>query len=180
MTACVALFRGINVGGNRIVPVKELKSLHEALGFRDVVTYIQSGNVVFFSDETDPAQLASQIEESFAQKFGFRSQVTVRTAAGLEEAITNNPFQNSPEKESNRVLVVFLATRPQSSSLEDLKQSYNGPEEIYLIGQELFVYYPDGMGRSKLTLPLIEKKLKTVGTGRNWNTVLRLKEMMQR
>jgi uncharacterized protein (DUF1697 family) len=180
MTACVSLFRGINVGGNRTVPMTELKSLHEALGFKDVVTYIQSGNVVFSSDETDPAQIASQIEESFAQNFGFRSQVIVRTAAELEETIANNPFQNSPEKEPKAVLIVFLATRPESSALEDLKNSYNGPEEMYLIGQELFVYYSDGMGRSKLTLPLIEKKLKTVGTGRNWNTVLRLREMMQR
>ena len=180
MTPCVSLFRGINVGGNRIVPMNELKTLHEALGFRDVVTYIQSGNVVFSSDETDPAQLASQIEENFAQKFGFRSQVIVRTLVELEETIVNNPFQNSPEKESKWVLVLFLATRPQSSALEDLKNSYSGPEEMYLIGQELFVYYPDGVGRSKLTLPLIEKKLKTAGTGRNWNTVLRLRDMMQR
>ena len=156
----------------------ELKSLHEALGFRDVVTYIQSGNVVFSSDETDPVQMASEIEESFAQKFGFRSQVIVRTTAGLAEAIANNPFQNSPEKEAKAVLVVFLAARPESWALEDLKRSYNGPEEMYLIGQELFIYYSEGMGRSKLTLPLIEKKLKAAGTGRNWNTVLRLKKMM--
>lgn len=179
MTACVSLFRGINVGGNNIVPMKELKSLHESLGFRDVVTYIQSGNVVFTSHETDPAQITRQIEESFAQKFGFRSQVIVRTLAELEEAITNNPFQNQPEKETNRVLALFLTTRPESSALEDLKKSYNGPEAMYLIGQELFVYYPDGQGRSKLTLPLIEKKLKTTGTGRNWNTVLKLREMMK-
>jgi len=179
LTACVSLFRGINVGGNRIVPMKELKSLHEALGFRDVVTYIQSGNVVFSSDKTDPAQLASQIEESFAQKFGFRSQVIVRTSTELEETIANNPFQNSPEKEPNRILVLFLATRSESGALEDLKKPYNGPEEMYLIGQELFIYYPEGMGRSKLTLPLIEKKLNTAGTGRNWNTVLRLNEMMR-
>jgi uncharacterized protein (DUF1697 family) len=160
--------------------MNELKSLHEALGFRDVVTYIQSGNVVFTGDEADPAQLSKLIQESFAQKFGFRSQVIVRTSAELEETIANNPFQNSPEKEPNRVLVVFLATRPESSTLEDLKKSYSGHEEMYLTGQELFVYYLDGMGRSKLTLPLIEKKLKTVGTGRNWNTVLQLQKMMLR
>ena len=117
LTACVSLFRGINVGGNHIVPMSELKSLHEALGFRDVVTYIQSGNVVFSSDEADPAQIANQIEENFAQKFGFRSQVIVRTLAELKEAITNNPFQNPPEKESKSVLVLFLATRPESSAL---------------------------------------------------------------
>ena len=178
MTTCMSLFRGINVGGNRIVPMSELKSLHQALGFKDVVTYIQSGNVVFSSDETNPAQLARQIEESFAQKFGFQSQVMVRTSAELQEIIASNPFQNQPEKEPKWVAVLFLTTRPESSALEDLKKTYSGPEEIYLIGQELFVYYPDGIGRSKLTLPLIEKKLKTVGTGRNWNTVLQLQKMM--
>ena len=178
MTICMSLFRGINVGGNRIVPMSELKSLHQALGFKDVVTYIQSGNVVFTSDATNPAQLARQIEESFAQKFGFQSQVMVRTSAELQEIIASNPFQNQPEKEPKWVAVLFLTTRPESSALEDLKKTYSGPEEIYLIGQELFVYYPDGIGRSKLTLPLIEKKLKTVGTGRNWNTVLQLQKMM--
>ena len=180
MPTYVSLFRGINVGGNRIVPMIELKSLHEALGLRDVVTYIQSGNVVFSSDEADPAQLSQRIDEGFAQKFGFRSQVIVRTLAELEETIANNPFQNSLEKEPKSILALFLSSRPESAALEDLKKSYSGPEEMYLIGQELFIYYPDGMGRSKLTLPLIEKKLKTVGTGRNWNTVLRLREMMQR
>ena len=178
MTICMSLFRGINVGGNRIVPMSELKSLHQALGFKDVITYIQSGNVVFSSDATNSAQLAGQIEESFAQKFGFQSQVMVRTSAELQEIIASNPFQNQPEKEPKWVAVLFLTTRPESSALEDLKKTYSGPEEIYLIGQELFVYYPDGIGRSKLTLPLIEKKLKTVGTGRNWNTVLQLQKMM--
>jgi uncharacterized protein (DUF1697 family) len=179
LTTCMSLFRGINVGGNRIVPMSELKSLHQALGLKDVVTYIQSGNVVFSSDATNPAQLARQIEESFAQKFGFHSQVMVRTSAELEEIIASNPFQNQPEKEPKWVAVLFLATRPESAALEDLQKTYSGPEEIYLIGQELFVYYPDGIGRSKLTLPLIEKKLKSAGTGRNWNTVLRLQQMMR-
>ncbi|MGH2496664.1 MAG: DUF1697 domain-containing protein [Ktedonobacteraceae bacterium] len=180
MPTCVSLFRGINVGGNRIVPMKELKSLHEALGLRDVVTYIQSGNVVFSSDETDPTRLSKLIEESFAQKFGFHSQVIVRTSAELEEIIANNPFQNQPEKETKWIAVLFLATRPEHTALKDLQKTYKGPEELYLIGQELFVYYPDGIGRSKLTLTLIEKKLKTVGTGRNWNTILQLQKMMQR
>ena len=178
MTTYVSLFRGINVGGNRIVPMSELKSLHQALGFKDVVTYIQSGNVVFSSDATNPAQLTRQIGESFAQKFGFHSQVMVRTSDELQEIIASNPFQNQPEKEPNRVAVLFLTTRPESSALEDLKKTYSGPEEIYLTGQELFVYYPDGVGRSKLTLALLEKKLKTVSTGRNWNTILQLQKMM--
>lgn len=178
MTSFVSLFRGINVGGNHAVRMDELKNLHESLGLKDVATYIQSGNVVFTGDDADVAQLAGQIEDGFAQKFGFRVKVMVRTSAELSEIIANNPFQNQPMKEPKRVVVLFLATRPESTALEDLQKTYAGPEELCIIGQELFTYYPNGIGRSKLTLSLIEKKLKTVGTGRNWNTILQLQKLM--
>jgi uncharacterized protein (DUF1697 family) len=179
MTTCVSLFRGINVGGRQI-RMDDLKELHEALGLKGVVTYIQSGNVVFISDNADVTQLSRQIEDGFAQRFGFRVNVMVRTAAELDEIIANNPFQQQVIEASKWVLVLFLATRPESAALDDLRKAYAGPEEFYLIGQELYVYYPDGVGRSKLTNTLIEKKLKTSGTGRNWNTILQLQKMVQR
>ena len=81
-------------------------------------------------------------------------------------------------KESKWVVVMFLATRPERSALEDLQKSYAGPEEFYLVGQELYIYYPNGIGRSKLSNALIEKKLKTMGTGRNWNTILQSQKLM--
>ena len=104
----------------------------------------------------------------------------VRTAAEFREIIENNPFQNQPAREPKWVLVLFLATRPDQTALEDLQQTYIGPEEIYLTSQELYIYYPNGIGRSKLTLSLLEKKLKTQGTARNWNTILQLQKMIQR
>jgi len=180
MTAYVSLFRGINVGGNKSVRMDALKELHESLGLQGVATYIQSGNVVFTSDDADPAQLARQIEQAFATKFGFQANVMVRTADQFSDIIDNNPFQNQPMKESKWVVVMFLATRPERTALEDLQKTYGGPEEICMIGQELYIYYPNGIGRSKLTLTLIEKKLKTMGTGRNWNTILQLQKMIQR
>ena len=180
MTTFVSLFRGINVGGHQAVRMNELKELHESLGLRDVVTYIQSGNVVFTGDDADPAQLSQQIEDAFAQKFGLHANVMVRTSAQLQDIIANNPFQNQPLKESKWVVVLFLTTRPESAALEELQKTYTGPEELYLIGQELYIYYPHGIGRSKLTNTLIERKLKTSGTGRNWNTILQLQKMMQR
>ncbi|HLI69104.1 MAG TPA: DUF1697 domain-containing protein [Ktedonobacteraceae bacterium] len=179
MTACVSLFRGINVGG-RQVPMSDLKELHEALGLKDVVTYIQSGNVVFTSDSADTTQLSKRIEDGFAQKFGFRVSAIVRTAAEIEEVIMNNPFQKQVLQAPKWVLVLFLATRPAITALEELRKAYTGPEEFYLVGQDLYIYYPNGVGRSKLTNTLIEKKLKTSGTGRNWNTILQLRKMMQR
>ena len=178
MTRFVSLFRGINVGGHQQVRMDELKALHISLGLTDVVTYIQSGNVVFTGDDADVAQLARRIEDGFAQKFGFSTKVIVRTSAELQDIIAHNPFQDQPQKESKWVVVLFLATRPDSTALEDLQKSYDGPEEFYLLGQELFIYYPDGIGRSKLTAPLLDKKLKTTGTGRNWNTILQLQKIM--
>ena len=179
MTTFVSLFRSINVGG-RTVRMNELKDLYESLGFKDVVTYIQSGNLICTGDEADVAQLSQLIEDGFAQKFGFHARVVARTPSELQEAIANNPFQNQPTKESNLVMVLFLATRPENSALQDLQKAYVGPEEFYLIGQHLYIYYPEGSGRSKLTLTLIEKKLKTIGTARNWNTVLQLQKLTQR
>lgn len=177
MTAFVSLFRGINVGG-RVVKMAELKALHESLGFKDVLTYIQSGNVVFTCDDRDAAQLQQQIEDDFAAKFGFRSAVMVRSATELKEIIEKSPFQDHENKAPNWIVVMFLSAQPENGALEALQAAYHGPEEIVLTGKELYLYYPDGIGRSKLTNGLIEKKLKTAGTARNWNTVLQLQQML--
>jgi len=180
MTACVSLFRGINVGGHHHIRMDELKGLHEALGLKDVLPYIQSGNVVFTSDDADVARLRGQIEDSFEQKFGFHVEVFVRTSAELKAIIEQNPFQSQQSKESKWVVVMFLAARPDDTAQEDLLKSYGGPEEFFIVGKELYIYYTKGIGRSKLSNSLIEKKLKTVGTARNWNTILQLQQLIQR
>jgi uncharacterized protein (DUF1697 family) len=180
MTACVSLFRGINVGGHHHIRMDELKGLHEALGLKDVLPYIQSGNVVFTSDDADVARLRGQIEDGFEQKFGFHVEVFVRTSAELKAIIEQNPFQSQQSKESKWVVVMFLAARPDDTAQEDLLKSYVGPEEFFITGKELYIYYTNGIGRSKLSNSLIEKKLKTVGTARNWNTILQLQQLIQR
>jgi uncharacterized protein (DUF1697 family) len=178
MTTCVSLFRGINVGGHHTVPMGDLKGLHESLGLKHVVTYINSGNVVFTSEKADPAQLIRQLEEGFVAKFGFHSAVFLRTAPEFDAIVANNPFQNQPAKQSNLVIVTLLAAHPTPEAKEDLQKAHAGPEEMHLVGRELYVYYPSGSGRSKLSNTLIEKRLKTIGTGRNWNTILQLQNMM--
>jgi uncharacterized protein (DUF1697 family) len=180
MTAYVSLFRGINVGGHHHIRMDELKGLHEALGLKDVLPYIQSGNVVFTSDDADVARLRGQIEDGFEKKFGFHVEVFVRTSAELKAIIEQNPFQGQQSKESKWVVVMFLAARPGDTAQEDLLKTYAGPEEFFIAGKELYIYYTNGIGRSKLSNSLIEKKLKTVGTARNWNTILQLQQLMQR
>ena len=179
MTAFVSLFRGINVGGHHQVRMDDLKDMHEALGFKDVFPYIQSGNFVFTSDDTDVARLQRHIEDGFEKKFGFHVQVIVRTSAELREIIEQNPFQSQPDKASKWVVVMFLAARPDAAAQEDLLKTYAGPEELFIIGKEVYIYYPNGIGRSKLSNSLLEKKLKTVGTARNWNTILQLQKLLQ-
>ena len=179
MTRFVSLFRGINVGGNKSVRMDALKELHESLGLQRVETYIQSGNVVFTSDDAIPSQLSRQIEEAFEHKFGFLSKVMVRTAEQFNVIIENSPFKDQPMKESKWVVVMFLASDPINTALEDIQKTYSGPEELHIIGQEVYIYYPEGIGRSKLTNTFLEKKLKTMGTARNWNTVLKLQKMME-
>src|SRR5438876_2692585 len=179
MTAFVSLFRGINVGGHHKIRMDELKELHEALGFKDVFPYIQSGNVVFTSDDADVARLRRHIEDGFEKKFGFHVEVFVRTSAELKDIIEKNPFQSQQSKESKWVVVLFLAARPDETAQEDLLKTYVGPEELFIIGKEVYIYYPQGIGRSKLSHSLIEKKLKTFGTARNWNTILQLQKLLQ-
>ena len=180
MTTFVSLFRGINVGGHQMVRMDALKELYASLGFKDIVTYIQSGNIVFTSEDADLSQLPRLIEDGFAQKFGFHAKVMVRTSDELKDIVDNNPFQNQPMKESKWVVVMFLATRPDSRAQEDLQKTYVGLEEFCVIGQEVYIYYPNGIGRSKLSNTFLEKKLKTAGTGRNWNTILQLQKLIQR
>ena len=180
MTAFVSLFRGINVGGYHQIRMADLKELHESLGLRDVLPYIQSGNIVFKSDGADAAQLQRQIEEGFESKFGFHVEVFVRTSDELKDIIEKNPFQNQQSKESKWITVMFLATHPSATAQEDLLKTYVGPEEIFIIGKEMYIYYTNGIGRSKLSGSFIEKKLKTFGTARNWNTILKLQELTQR
>lgn len=177
MTTFVSLFRGINVGGNRIVKMFDLKALHESLDLHNVATYIQSGNVIFTSERTDSIQLERDIQGAFAEKFGFTSHVIVRSASDLQAIIAHNIFEHQTDKDPKWIAVLFLATLPAKNALEELHKAHNGPEEIVIHGKEAYLYYPEGIGRSKLTNALLDKKLGTIGTARNWNTVLKLREL---
>ena len=178
MPIYVSFFRGINVGGNHQVKMAELKALHEALGSTDVQSYIQSGNVVFCSDETDAETLRQRIEEGFEQRFGFRSEVYVRSAAEMQRIIERNPFQAQVATAPNHVVVTFLPVRTSAAAWEEPIATYSGPEEIVLLDDELYIFFCDGIGTSKMPSTPLGKRLKNVGTARNWNTVLKLREMM--
>lgn len=179
MATFVSLFRAINVGGNNAVKMPVLKELHETLGLTKVSSYLQTGNVVFESDEADPAQLAARIKKEFEKTFGFSTEVMVRSAAELKALFNKNPYLNQPEKETKWIVIMFLSASPNEQAKEALLKAYTGPEEFVIEENELYIYYPEGIGRSKLSNAFIEKKLKVLGTGRNWNTVTKLLELVQ-
>lgn len=173
MQTFIALIRGINVGGHKIVKMAELKAACEAMGLRDVRTHLQSGNVVFRTGRADRAKLAKDIEGAL----GVEAKVILRSAEELSEAIAANPMPDQAQGEPSHYVVVFLAEQPAACAWKSLRDAYTGPEPMHLHGAELYVHYGSGMARSKLTNVLIERKLGVAGTARNWNTITRLAEL---
>jgi uncharacterized protein (DUF1697 family) len=165
MTVYIALLRAVNVAGTTL-PMTELKSICENLGFADVKTYIQSGNVLFRSDEAE-AKVADKLDEALGRKFGKKPGVMVRSTQELEAIVENAPF---PEAKPNFLLVHFLPEKAAKDALD--KMVAPDGEEAVVAGREIYVHYPIGSGKSKLKLPALKP-----GTSRNLNTVRKLAEM---
>jgi uncharacterized protein (DUF1697 family) len=165
MTVYIALLRAVNVAGTAL-QMTELKSICEGLGFTDVKTYIQSGNVLFRSDEKEAA-VAVKLDEALGQKFGKKPGVMVRSTEELEAIAENAPF---PEAKPNFLLVYFLPEKAPNAALD--KMVAPDGEEAVVAGREIYVHYPIGSGKSKLKLPALKP-----GTSRNLNTVRKLAEM---
>ncbi|MBE3564544.1 MAG: DUF1697 domain-containing protein [Thermogemmatispora sp.] len=182
MTSYVAFFRALNVGGHGVVSMPALRTMHEALGLQAVSTYIQTGNVLFTSAEGDVSSLARQIEGRFLQEFGFASRVALRRAADLEETIRANPFLQEAEQAPERLVVLFLVATPLPEATTALQRlAAAGPEQLQLSahGQELYVWYAHGIGRSKLTTLALERALGCPATGRNWKTLLQIGQLLR-
>lgn len=168
MPTHISLLRGINVGGNKKIPMADLKALYESLGFRAVTTYIQSGNVVFDADSADSVELITRIEAAIAQRFGFDVTVLLRSADDLRRILDNDPF---PGVEPAKRHVLFLDAPPASAAVDALKVPAADGEEWLLTGREIYLHYPDGSGRSKMTGAFFEKALGVAATARNWNSI---------
>jgi uncharacterized protein (DUF1697 family) len=180
MPVIVALLRGVNIGGHNKMRMERLRALCESsLKLESPQTYVQSGNLVFRTRACNLSRLAKSMEEAIEGEFGFRPCVVLRSAAGLRAVIAQNPFAGRPGIEPNKLAVLFLsAVAPPSDAAGRKALSLaKGSEELHLRGRELFIYFPDGQGRSKLPWGPIERALGCSYTGRNWNTVLKLTEM---
>lgn len=178
MAVVISMLRGVNLGSRRI-KMDALRALYLSLGLRDPQTYIQSGNVIFRTGARDFALLGRKIENAIESSFGFHSHVILRTPADLRATIASSPFASRRGIEPGKLLVTFLAEAPGKDARDAVLRLKADPEELHIIGRELYVYFPNGMARPKLSWALIDKTLKVPGTGRNWNTVTKLLEMAE-
>lgn len=179
MEKMLSMLRGINVSGQKKIEMKALKALYEATGFRDVITYIQSGNVVFSAPGISPEKTARQIEEAIAGKFGFQVPVIIRTHNEMGVLLSANPFLQEAGIDHTKLHVTFLADYPSPENLEKLHRINAGTDQFIIAGKEVYIYCPEGYGRTKLTNQLFEQKLKITATTRNWKTVQELHQRIQ-
>lgn len=178
MTTVISMLRGVNVGGHNLIKMDALRSLCGSLGLKDAQTYVQSGNVVFRTDERDLIRLAQRIEKAIAQKFGFRRGVVLRTASEVKDVIARNPFAKRHGINPGKLLVAFFNEQPGEDDYALLQRVKAEGEEVRANGREFYLYFANGAGRSKLFAAI--GKLKKSGTSRNWNTVTKLLEMAER
>ena len=174
MSLHIALIRGINVGGNKKIAMADLRDLLTKLGFTEARSLLQSGNLIFQAQKKTTAQLESLLEKETQKRLGMEVTYFVRTPSEWQSLIAQNPFRKEAERDPGHLIVLFLKNVPDAGNVDALRAAISGREVIQAKGNHAYVVYPDGQGRSRLTNTLIEKKLGTRATGRNWNTVLKL------
>jgi uncharacterized protein (DUF1697 family) len=171
----IAFFRGINVGGNNSLPMKELVAILDSMGARNVKTYIQSGNVVFESAEKNPAQLSKQLTAEIKKRRGIEPRTLILPVDALKKAAADNPFPDA-ETDPGGLHLGFLFSRPKKPDLEKISSVKKGSERFQLIDGVYYLHAPEGVGRSKLAASA-EKLLGVPVTDRNWRTVCKVLEM---
>ena len=176
MTTFVALLRGVNVGGNNKLPMADLRALMSGMGFGNVQTYIQSGNVVFTALDVDCEPVRLRLEAGIANRFGFSALVSVLTAVQFLSATNSNPFRNMTGDYA-KLHVGFMASPPELSAMKNLLMKPKGTDQWSVVGNMFYLHAPDGIGKSVLA-PFIERTLKVPVTFRNWRTVLALSDMV--
>jgi uncharacterized protein (DUF1697 family) len=170
----IALLRAINLAGHARVSMSDLRDFLGTLGFADARTLLQSGNVVFRSAARSSAQLERHLETGAGKHLDLQTDFFVRTAGEWQEIIAHNPFRDEAVRDPGHLVVMFLKNAPGMKDVAALQKAVKGREIVRAGGRHAYIVYPDGIGRSRLTNALIERKLGTRGTGRNWNTVLKV------
>lgn len=179
MTTHLALLRGINVSGHNMIKMEALKTTLEAIGFQNVQTYIQSGNVFVDSEDENAAAVGFKIKQEIFKAFGHEVPVVVIGKADLEACLKNNPFLKEQDSDIKKLYVAFVSTTLRSDSINDLKISQFKPDEASIDANRIYIKYAVGAGKTRFDQKYIEKKLNVTATIRNWNTVTQLLKMFE-
>ena len=171
-----ALLRGVNVGGRGKVGMEDLRSLFASLGYTDVASYVQSGNVVFKSSTKDVSKLTKAIEQKIRTDLDMDVTVLIRSAVELRKIQTVNPLIGR-SGDPTKLHVTFLQAEPKTEQVGELPKVRDGKDELAVVGREIYLFCPDGYGNSKLNNAFVEKRLGIRATTRNWRTVAKLVEM---
>jgi len=176
MKTFIGLLRGINIGGHNKIPMAGLRTLCGELGWKNVQTYIQSGNLVF-SASGKPASLEKQLQQAIEDRFGLSIPVIVRQAADWPAYVKGNPFASACKKEPHLVAMYLSKAAPKADAVKALLERAMAGERIECVGETLWIHFPNGVARSKLTPALLERLIGSPVTARNWLTVLKLQEL---
>lgn len=180
MPVLLSMLRGVNVGPHNRIKMDALRAVYESLGFKDPRTYVQSGNVIFRTKDKPSPQMAKKIQAAIERECKCNPEVILRTAEDLRKTVVANPFSKRKDVEPGKLLVTFLSAEPEpgaQAALDNLQKSH--PEELHLRGRELYIYFPNGAGKTKLPWSSVEKWLKVQGTARNWNSVTTMLKMAE-
>jgi uncharacterized protein (DUF1697 family) len=179
MKTYVALLRAVNMAGHKLVAMADLRALLSQLGFADPRSLLQSGNLVFRAAVRPNTQLERLLETETEKRLGIETDFFVRSGPEWKALVAHNPFGEAARRDPAHLAVQFLKDAPAAKSVAELRAAIRGREFVRAKGRELYAVYPDGFGRTRLTNALIERKLGTRTTGRNWNTVLKLAAMVE-
>ena len=178
-TTYVGVLRAINLGSHNKIAMSDLRAMLEKIGFDEPRTLILSGNIVFKSSSSSVDKVEKMLEAASTKHLGVTTDYFVRSAKEWQAIIAANPFPKEAKSDPARLVMMCLRDAPTPAQVKALQDAIKGTELVKAKGKQAYFVYPDGMGRSKLTIKLIEKMLGTRGTARNWNTVLKLGELAQ-
>ena len=180
MQTLISLLRGINMTGYNSVKMKDLSELYMHLGFTGIETYIQSGNVIFSCPESMSSKdISTMLERTIHEKFGYNVPVMIRTIAEIKKLMADNPFLDESNFDASKMAVIFLHVEPSDAQIRKVSGVSYPPDKFKITGTEIYIYCPNGFGRTKLYTNFFEQKMGVTGTARNWKTISAILQMAE-
>jgi uncharacterized protein (DUF1697 family) len=180
MNTYISILRGINVSGHNIIKMDALQELYKSLGFKNVQTYIQSGNVIFQDTSSDIQNLEKKISEKITVTLGLKIPLLVKEISEFKEISRHNPYLTGRIEDINHLAVTFLSSKPLQQDIDKISTLNFPPDEFIINDKAIYLFCPNGFGNSKLTISFFENKLKVHATTRNWKTTIKLLEMAEK